>query len=617
MLSRLEDFVNFLELIKEQVIVGDGAIGTMLYSKGVGLDANFEHLNLVRPSLVAELHREYLVAGARLIETNTFGANRTRLAPIGLEKKLAELNRQGAFIARQAVLDAGLDGKVFVAGSIGPLAKAKGDERELSGDEMTAIFLEQAVPLTEGGVDLIILETFSDLGQLLCALAAAKKCGLPIVASMAYLEGGRTGGGSEASWAARELAAAGADLVGANCGAGPREILLTLEKLSQGTALPLAAFANSGFPEFVDGRYIYRTTPEYFAEKGLEMAAAGAVLIGGCCGTTPAHIRQLSLRLEGVKPAKKQVFIEVAPVVAEAETEESEKGFLAAWGKRPVITVELDPPKGLDCSKLLSGAAALKAAGADAINLAENPLARVRMGNIALARIIQEQIGIEVIPHITCRDRNLLGLQSDLMGASLLGIGSILAVTGDPARLGDQSGASSVFDLNSFGLIKLLADLNSGVNGLGQSISGGTGFKIGCAFNPNTPRLEVQVARLEKKVAAGAQFAQTQPVYDAALAIATAESTAHLGIPVLLGIMPLTGERNCEYLHNEVPGIVIPDGIRARMRGKEKSEGAVEGIRIALELIENVRGVVGGYYIIAPFGRHEVALELIRAIRGS
>jgi len=602
-------------MIKEQVIVGDGAIGTMLYSKGVGLDANFEHLNLVKPSLVAELHREYLAAGARLIETNTFGANRTRLAPIGLEKKLAEPNRQGAIIARQAVQDAGLGSKAFVAGSIGPLAKAKGDERELGNIEMTAIFLEQAVPLAEGGVDLLILETFSDLGQLLCALAAAKQCSLPVVASMAYLEGGRTGGGNEASRAARELAAAGADLVGANCGAGPREILLTLEKLSLGTVLPMAAFANSGFPEFVDGRYIYRTTPDYFAEKGLEMAAAGAVLIGGCCGTTPAHIRQLALRLEGVKPAKKQVFIEVAPFASTAAEEASEQGFLASWGKRPVITVELDPPKGLDCSRLLAGAAALKDAGADAINLAENPLARVRMGNIALARIIQEQLGIEVIPHITCRDRNLLGLQSDLMGASLLGIRSILAVTGDPARLGDQSGASSVFDLNSFGLIKLLADLNSGVNGLGQSISGGTGFKIGCAFNPNTPKMEVQVARLEKKVAAGAQFAQTQPVYDTARAIATAESTAHLAIPVLLGIMPLTGERNCEYLHNEVPGIVIPDEIRARMRGREKAEGTAEGIRIALELIDSVRDVVNGYYIIAPFGRYEVALELIRVIR--
>lgn len=609
--------MNFLELIKEEVLVGDGAVGTMLYSKGIGLDANFEHLNLVRPSIVAELHREYLAAGARLIETNTFGANRTRLAPIGLEKKIAELNRQGAVIARQAVLESGLEGRAFVAGSIGPLAKMKGDERELGSDEMTALFLEQALPLAEGGVDLLILETFSDLGQLLAALSAAKQCSLPIVASMAYLEGGRTVGGIEASRAARELTAAGADLVGVNCGAGPREVLLSLGKLSRGTGLPLAAFANSGFPEFVDGRYIYRTTPDYFAEKGLEMAAAGAVLIGGCCGTTPEHIRQLALRLEGVKPAKKHVYVEFPQDDVKADRLEKEKGFLAEWGRRPVITVELDPPKGLDCSRVLAGAAALKAAGADAINLAENPLARVRMGNIALARIIQEETGIEVIPHITCRDRNLLGLQSDLMGASLLGIRSILAVTGDPARLGDQSGASSVFDLNSFGLIKLLADLNSGVNGLGQSISAGTGFKIGCAFNPNSPKLEVQIARLEKKVAAGATFAQTQPVYDPERVLALVESTARLGIPILLGIMPLTGERNCEYLHNEVPGIVVPDLVRERMRGKEKEAGAAEGIKIALELIESVREMVGGYYIIAPFGRHEVALELIRVIRGS
>jgi homocysteine S-methyltransferase len=609
--------MNFLELIKEQVLVGDGAIGTMLYSKGVGLDANFEHLNLVRPSLVAELHREYLAAGARLIETNTFGANRTRLAPIGLDKKIAELNRQGAVIARQAVLDKGLEGKVFVAGSIGPLAKLKGDESELGSSEMTELFLEQALPLAEGGVDLIILETFSDLNQLLSALSAAKKCSLPVVASMAYLEGGRTAGGAEASMVARELTAAGADLVGANCGAGPREVLLSLEKLAKGTSLPLAAFANSGFPEFVDGRYIYRTTPDYFAEKGLEMAAGGAVLVGGCCGTTPEHIRQLALRLEGVKPAGKRVFIGFPEPAARKENAETGKGFLSGWGKRPVITVELDPPKGLDCSKVLAGAAALKEAGADAINLAENPLARVRMGNIALARIIQEEAGIEVIPHVTCRDRNLLGLQSDLMGASLLGIRSILAVTGDPARLGDQSGASSVFDLNSFGLIKLLADLNSGVNGLGQTISGGTGFKIGCAFNPNTPKMDVQVARLEKKVASGAQFAQTQPVYDMERVLAMMEQTAHLGIPVLLGIMPLTGERNCEYLHNEVPGIVIPDSVRERMQGKEKAEGAAEGIKIAMELIEQVRDAVGGYYIIAPFGRHEVAMELIREIRKS
>jgi methionine synthase I (cobalamin-dependent)/5,10-methylenetetrahydrofolate reductase len=607
---------KFLESIQEQVLIGDGAIGTMLYSKGVGLDANFEHLNLVRPSLVTELHREYLSAGARFIETNTFGANRTRLAPIGLEKKLAELNRQGALLARQAAAEAGLAQEVFIAGSIGPLAKVKGDERKLGHAEMTALFAEQALPLAEGGVDLLILETFSDLDQLLAAIAAAKGTALPIIASMAYLEGGRTGGGVEASKAARELTLAGADLVGANCGAGPREILITLGELARGTEKPLAAFANSGFPEFVDGRYIYRTTPEYFAEKGLEMADAGAVLIGGCCGTTPEHIRYLAEQIRGRKPAKRHFFIQVSEPDKKVSGEEQKSGFLAEWGKRPVITVELDPPKGLDCSRVLAGARALREAGVDAVNLAENPLARVRMGNIALARMIQEKTGIEVIPHITCRDRNLLGLQSDLMGASLLGIRSILAVTGDPARLGDQSGASSVFDLNSFELIKLIADLNNGVNALGHSISGSTGFTIGCAFNPNSPKIEVQIGRLEKKVAAGAQFAQTQPVYDFGIAKAMLEQTAHLGIPILLGIMPLVGERNCEYLHNEVPGITIPEAVRMRMKGKEKGEGAAEGIQIARELIAQVRGLVGGYYIIAPFGRHEVAVELAGVIKG-
>ena len=607
---------KFLEAIQEQVLIGDGAIGTMLYSKGVGLDANFEHLNLVRPSLVTELHREYLSAGARFIETNTFGANRTRLEPIGLEKKIAELNRQGAILARQATIDAGLAREVFIAGSIGPLAKTRGDERKLDRAEMTALFAEQTLPLAEGGVDLLILETFSDLDQLLAAIDAAKGTALPIIANMAYLEGGRTGGGVEASKAARELTLAGADLIGANCGAGPREILLTLGELARGTEKPLAAFANSGFPEFVDGRYIYRTTPEYFAEKGQEMVDAGAVLIGGCCGTTPEHIRHLAERITGRKPAKRHVFIQISEPDKKVGGEGQKSGFLAEWGKRPVITVELDPPKGLDCSRILAGAQALRKAGIDAINLAENPLARVRMGNIALARMIQEKTGIEVIPHITCRDRNLLGLQSDLMGASLLGIRSILAVTGDPARLGDQSGASSVFDLNSFELIKLIADLNSGVNALGHSISGSAGFTIGCAFNPNSPKIEVQIGRLEKKVAAGAQFAQTQPVYDSGIAETMLRQTAHLGIPILLGIMPLVGERNCEYLHNEVPGITIPEAVRMRMKGKEKSEGAAEGMQIALELIAQIRGLVGGYYIIAPFGRHEVAVELAGVIRG-
>ncbi|HEX5774283.1 MAG TPA: bifunctional homocysteine S-methyltransferase/methylenetetrahydrofolate reductase, partial [Geomobilimonas sp.] len=371
-----------------------------------------------------------------------------------------------------------------------------------------------------------------------------------------------------------------------------------------------------GFPEYVDGRYIYRTTPDYFADRAREMVEAGACLIGGCCGTTPDHIRLLAQRLAGMRPVVRQVAVAADAVESKPGPPPETSGFLARWGMEPVVTVELDPPRGMDCGKVLEGSRALKAAGADAINLAENPLARVRMGNIALANLIQREVGIEVIVHITCRDRNLLGLQSDLMGASLLGIRSILAVTGDPARLGEHAGATSVFDLNSFTLIKLLADLNAGTNGLGNPIGEGTGFTIGCAFNPNSPKMEVQAARLEKKVANGAVFAQTQPLYDVGRLEEMLERTAPLGIPVLPGILPLVSERNCEYLHNEVPGIVIPDGIRQRMRGKEKDAGVREGLAIAREFIETVRSRVGGFYLIPPFGKYEIAVELVKFIKG-
>jgi methionine synthase I (cobalamin-dependent)/5,10-methylenetetrahydrofolate reductase len=604
--------VKFLDRIQNEVLAGDGAIGTMLYAKGVGLEANFEHLNLVRPELVLELHGEYIAAGAQVIETNTFGANFTKLAAIGLDKRVADINLQGALLARRAA--AGRD--IFVAGSVGPLARFKGDERELSRDETGEIFREQCLALAEGGVDLFVFETFSDLEQLKCALQAAAETGLPAIACMAFMEGGRTAGGADAERVALELTDAGAAMIGANCGAGPLEILANLGRMAGASNLPLAAYPNSGFPEYVDGRYIYRTTPEYFAAKAMEMVAAGAGLIGGCCGTTPEHIRRLAETLRGVTPVPRATPLRVATVAEIHAPAATPQGFLADWGKRKIVTVELDPPRGLDCSKVMAGARALREAGADAINLAENPLARVRMGNIALGSRIQRETGIEVIVHITCRDRNLLGLQSDLMGASLLGVHSILAVTGDPARLGDQAGASSVFDLNSFGLIKLLSDLNAGVNALGNGIGDGTGFTIGCAFNPNSPKMETQIARLEKKIACGASFAQTQPVYDVAILDRMLERTARLGIPILPGILPLVSERNCEYLHNEVPGIVIPTEVRERMRGKEKDAGVKEGIAISREFIAQVRDRVGGFYIIPPFGRYEIAVELVSYIKG-
>ena len=603
--------MNFLEMLHERILVGDGAIGTMLHAQGGAGESCFERLNLSNPDLVLGLHSDYIAAGSQVIETNTFGANRPRLSAIGLEDRVLDVNLSGARLARTAA--AGRD--VFVAGSIGPLPRFRGESDAPTPEEMRALFREQAFALAEGGVDLLFLETFSDLEQMKIALAAAKETGLPLVASMAFLERGRIPGGMTVERVSLELAAAGAAVVGANCGAGTLEMTRNIQRMAAVTSLPLAAYPNSGFPEYVDGRYLYRTTPDYFADRGLETARAGANLVGGCCGTTPEHIRTLAERIRGMKPSARFV-VEPAPHVPETSVHAPVRtGFLADWGRETVITVELDPPKGLDCSRVLEGCRVLRDAGADAINIAENPLSRVRMGNIALAELIQREVGIEVIVHITCRDRNLIGLQSDLMGASLLGIRSILAVTGDPAGMGEQSEASSVFDVNSLGLIALLRDLNAGLNGAGNPIDRGTGFTIGAAFNPNVKAMETQVARLEKKIANGAQFVQTQPLFDLERLDTMLRLTGGMGIPILPGILPLVSERNTEFLHNEVPGIVIPEEIRARMRGKGKEEGVREGLAIAREFIDAARNRVGGFYIIPPFGNHAIAAELVRHIR--
>ncbi len=601
--------ITITELLRTRVIAGDGAIGTMLYARGIGLDSNFEHLNLIRPSLVRELAREYAAAGARVIETNTFGANFPRLAAIGLGHKVAEINRAGAAIAREAA------GTLLVAGSVGPLPRSRGDAPALSAQEMEQIFGEQCQALADGGVDLLLLETFPALDQLRAAVRAARSTGLPVCGSMAFLEGGRSGDGTTVEQFCAAMESAGADLLGANCGAGPLELLKVVRRLASLTTLPIAAYANSGFPEYRDGRYIYRATPDYFAAMAREMADAGANLIGGCCGTTPDHIAALARALEGREPAPRPKQSMASGNFDAEAASATAPSFLEQWGRRRVITVELDPPKGMDCSAVIDGSRRLKAAGADAINLAENPLARPRMGNIALGSIIQREVGIEVIAHITGRDRNLIGMQSDLMGASLLGIRSILAVTGDPASMGDHAGAQSVFDLHSFTLIKLLADMNRGVNAIGSPIGRGTGFTIGAAFNPNSGNMAVQAGRLRKKVDNGAVFAQTQPIYDPALFFEMCAETTDIGIPILVGIMPLVSSRNAEYLHNEVPGISIPEQIRRRMAGLEKEAGVAEGLAIARELISATFDTCGGYYLVPPFGRCELALELINHIR--
>jgi homocysteine S-methyltransferase len=600
---------HILKRLRGEVLIGDGAIGTMLYAKGVSLDSNFEHLNLVRPNLVAELAREYVAAGAQVIETNTFGANVTKLAAIGLAHKVAEINRAGARIARDAAAPGTL-----VAGSIGPLVAIKGEERELGTLQMEDAFRLQCRALADGGVDFLLLETFTSLQQLQLAVKVAKETGLFVSASLAFLEGGRSGDGSSVEVLCRTMEAAGADMIGANCGAGPLELLKVVTQMAALTDLPISAYANSGFPEYLDGRYIYRATPDYFAAMARKMVEAGANLVGGCCGTTPDHIRALAHEIRGAHPATR-IKVPSTPVSQAPQTSLKKASFLDAWGMRKVITVELDPPKGLDCSKIIEGCRRLQDAGADAINLAENPLARPRMGNIALGSLIQREVGIEVIVHVTGRDRNLIGMQSDLLGASLLGISSILAVTGDPATMGDHAGATSVFDLHSLTLIKLLSDMNSGVNAIGNPLGSGTAFTIGAAFNPNTGNMAVQAGRLRKKVANGARFTQSQPIYDPEILFAALEATTESPIPFLPGIMPLVSERNAEYLNNEVPGITVPDAVRARMKGRDKEAGTAEGLAIAREFIDATIGAVGGYYLIPPFGKYEMAIELIKHIQ--
>ena len=603
----------FLERLASEVIVGDGAMGTLLYARGVPLDANFEYLNLINPALIEQVHRDYAAAGAMLLETNTFGANALRLGTVGLEKKVQAINAAAARLARNAAGE-----ERFVAGSVGPLIRPKGEQSELGPAEKEGIFRQQMEALAEGGVDLFLLETFSSLDDLELAVGVGRALGLPVVAQMAFVEEGNTREGGSAEDVARRLTAAGAAVIGANCGSGPREILRVLERMGGVSNLPLSAFANSGFPQYVDGRYIYLATPEYFAARGRDMVAVGASLLGGCCGTTPDHIRALAQAVADLRPVARPPVSVSAAAPSAPSASPSMPGrptFLAHWGHRPVVTVELDPPKGLQTEKILAGARILAKAGVDAISLAENPLARIRMSNIALARTIQAEVGIEAIVHVTGRDRNLIGLHSELMGAHQLGIHNVLAVTGDPVSVGSESGATSVFDLNSIGILQLLRALNAGKNLLGADLGGRTDFLVGAAFNPNAANLEGQLKKLEKKVEAGARFVQTQPVYSLEILERLVERTAPYDIPVLVGILPLVSERNAEFLHNEVPGIVLPDSVRERMRGKTGEAGVQEGMDIACELIEWGRGKVGGYYLMPPFGRVELAVELLRKIR--
>lgn len=610
---------TFLDEVQQRILVGDGAFGTFLYEKGVPLSECYDNLNLCRPEIVAEIHRDYREAGAEVLETNTFGANRWKLDQHKLGGQVRDMNLRGAEIALQCAQDA-----AWVAGSVGPLGRMEPDA--LTDSEKEDIFREQAQALADGGVALIMLETFPTLADLLIALRAVKSVSaIPTVAQLVFTASGRTGDGHDALFAFLTLQQAGADVVGANCGIGPNGVLKMLKPVAAQVAVPVSAFPNAGFPERRDDRMMYIMSPDYLSGIAAELAASGVTLIGGCCGTGPSDIRAIKAAVGGLRPTPKQpveadVYLRRhAPAGRAVGSRSPQKSRLHAILRSPrkVISVELDPPKTLVIDRVLAGAQALKDVGADVISIAENPLAAVRMSNVALARLIQQRVGMETLVHLTGRDRNLIGMQSELMGMAVEGLHNVLAVTGDPPSEGKEANVKGVFDLRSFELIDLLSKLNQGQNYYGDDLKQPTAFTIGAAFNPNVTRMEGQVRRMRRKIEKGAQFFQTQPVYSKATVDDMLELTRDIDAPILLGILPLVSSRNAEFLHNEFPGISIPDDIRARMRAASgKEQGIQEGIEIAWELIAYAYPHFAGIYIMPPFNKYEIAVELIRRMRG-
>jgi homocysteine S-methyltransferase len=610
-------------------ILADGAMGTMLYAAGASLDESFDALNATRPELVLGVHRSYLEAGADLIETNSFGANRFKLEQFGLGDRVHEINRKAVRLAREAREISGRP--ALIAGSVGPLGRTLAPFGVLSADAAREAFREQIEALLEGGVDLLAFETIGQLEEMSEAIAAARAaCDLPIIASMTFAEDGRTIGGTTASDVASHLLALGVAAIGANCSVGPQRLIPVAEALvarvsderDEGPAV--SCMPNAGWPAHVAGRVIYPSSPEYFATFARRAVAAGVRIVGGCCGTTPAHTAAMREALDlwsaengsGPRPAvpraSKRAGAPRAPeldlVPAEGPTRLRDKLERGEF----VVSVEVDPPKGLNPAKALAGACLLQQAGVDFINVADSPMARVRMSALTLCYLIQHQTGVETILHFTTRDRSLMGLQSELLGAHAVGVRNIIALTGDPPSLGDYPDSTAVYDVDSIGLIRILQRLNTGADSAGASIGRPANFTVACAVDPTRDDLDHEAERLRAKLEAGAHLVMTQPIYDSAvwqrfLAVFGVE---RLPVPVLAGILPLQSSKHAEFLHNEVPGITLSDEARRRMR-LAGADGRREGVKMAQELLRELRPLVQGVYLMPSFGRYEVAAEVL------
>ncbi|OCT16983.1 bifunctional homocysteine S-methyltransferase/methylenetetrahydrofolate reductase [Paenibacillus pectinilyticus] len=599
--------------LQREILTGDGAMGTYLYQMGFPVGISYEELNLLRPETVADVHRRYFEAGARLIETNTFSANREKLSKYGLEGDVEAINRAGVELARNAVGD-----DAYVVGAIGSIRAGK--RKNVRTSEVEESLREQISILLDSPVDGLLLETFYDLEELQLALRIIRSMsGLPVICQFANEGTGSTQDGVPLQEAFLRLRDEGADVIGFNCRVGPNGILRSMEKIAPIPGIPFSAFPNAGLPDYVDGQYTYAATPQYFAESALRFADLGARIIGGCCGTTPEHIAAVAKALQGYVPAAPGTVSAPAvrviePAPAKPAPPAGIPSLLDIVKQRKTVIVELDPPKDLDIEKFMQGSKALQEAHVDAITMADNSLAVTRMSNLALGYLVQERLGARPLIHIACRDRNMIGTQSHLMGLHALGIDHVLAVTGDPAKFGDLPGSSSVYDLTSFEIIRMIKQLNEGIAFSGKPLKQRANFVVGAAFNPNVKHLDKAVQRLERKIEAGADYIMTQPVYDAKLIEQIYEATKHLQIPIFIGIAPLASGGNAEYLHNEVPGIRLSDEVRARMDGLKGPEGRAMGVEIAKELLDTAMEYFNGIYLMTPFLAYEMCVDLTKYV---
>ncbi len=596
-----------------RVHVADGAIGTMLYGRGVFLNVCYDELNLKQPDLVREIHREYLRAGAEVLETNTFGANPVKLATHGLAADVERINSAAAGLAREAGGE-----RASVVGAIGPLGVRLEPFGELSVDEARHAFGRQVRGLLAGGVDGFILETFSDVNELGAALAAVREqCDLPVIAQMTVGIDGKTHYGTDPIVFGPALEAMGADVIGVNCSVGPHGVLEAIEKLAKVVTVPLSAQPNAGLPREVGERIIYMASPEYLASYARRIVEAGARFVGGCCGTTPEHIRAVVGFVQSVSPRHHSAVAALPHAAAALEpvplAARSRLGAKLAEG-RFVTTVEIVPPKGVDPRPMFEQVRRLKEAGVDAVNVPDGPRAQSRMGALLSAVMIEREVGLEAVVHYACRDRNLLGMLSDLLGAAAAGVRNLLIITGDPPKMGPYPDATAVFDIDSIGLTNLVSRLNRGLDPGGNPIGEPTRFVVGVGVNPAAPDLERELRRFSWKVEAGAEFAITQPVFDLEQLDRFLRRVEAFRVPIVAGIWPLVSLRNAEFLANEVPGVSVPDAVLDRMRlasAEGKEAALAEGVRISREMLAAVAERVQGAQVSAPMGRVPVALEVL------